>query len=386
MGSFFSEFKRRHIYRVAAAYAVVAWVLLQLVANVAPILELPPWVARALLLLLLVIGFPLAILLAWAREPEGDASQRAMTGGLVLVIALVAYQELAPADRTVVQSGVDATRAAANSPATALSIAVLPFSNLSSDPEQEFFSDGITEEITAALAKISDLRVVARTSAFQFKGENRDMRALGQQLGATHLIEGSVREAGTRVRITAQLINTGDGTHLWSENYARELTDIFAIQEEIATAIAGALRMPLGLVAGARLVSSRTIDTESYQQYLRAKPLVRAAAVGVPQVIEILQPVVVRNPDYAPAWALLAEAYVLMPTYRRDRPVAELRRIVEEFLPKGGVRRAAQFSSIPILRTDISHSAACTPGAGNISWPRRLFPRGSRSTPITHLA
>lgn len=180
MGSFFSEFKRRHIYRVAAAYAVVAWVLLQLVANVAPILELPPWVARALLLLL-VIGFPLAILLAWAREPEGDASQRAMTGGLVLVIALVAYQELAPADRTVVQSGVDATRAAANSPATALSIAVLPFSNLSSDPEQEFFSDGITEEITAALAKISDLRVVARTSAFQFKGENRDMRAPGFQ-------------------------------------------------------------------------------------------------------------------------------------------------------------------------------------------------------------
>ncbi len=301
MGSFFSEFKRRHIYRVAAAYAVVAWVLLQLVANVAPILELPPWVARALLLLL-VIGFPLAILLAWAREPEGDASQRAMTGGLVLVIALVAYQELAPADRTVVQSGVDATRAAANSPATALSIAVLPFSNLSSDPEQEFFSDGITEEITAALAKISDLRVVARASAFQFKGENRDMRALGQQLGATHLIEGSVRKAGTRVRITAQLINTGDGTHLWSENYDRELTDIFAIQEEIATAIAGALRMPLGLVAGARLVSSRTIDTESYQQYLRAKPLVRVAAVGVPQVIEILQPVVVRNPDYAPAW------------------------------------------------------------------------------------
>ena len=127
---------------------------------------------------------------------------------------------------------------------------MLPFVNLSSDKEQEFFSDGMTEEITAALAKVPDLRVVARTSAFQFKGQNRDIQSIGQQLHATHLIEGSVRKAGNRVRITAQLIKADDGTHIWAENYDRELTDVFAIQEDIARAITTSLRMPLGLKPG----------------------------------------------------------------------------------------------------------------------------------------
>ena len=137
------------------------------------------------------------------------------------------------------QASVAQARTASATQAGAVSIAVLPFLNLSSDPEQAFFSDGRTEEITAALSKIADLRVVARTSAFQFKGENKDLRAVGQALGATHLIEGSVRKAGTRVRITAQLIKTDDGTHIWSENYDRELTDVFAIQEDIATPLLG---------------------------------------------------------------------------------------------------------------------------------------------------
>src|SRR4029077_10431820 len=151
-----------------------------------------------------------------------------------------------------------AARAAAASPIGVISLAVLPFVNLSSDKEQEFFSDGITEEITAALAKVPDLRVVARTSAFQFKAQNRDIQSIGRQLHASHFIEGSVRKVGNRVRITAQLIAADSGVHMWAENYDRELIDVFAIQEEIATAIAGALRVPLGLKQGERLVSNRT--------------------------------------------------------------------------------------------------------------------------------
>src|SRR4029077_1085500 len=158
-----------------------------------------------------------------------------------------------------------AARAAAASPIGVISLAVLPFVNLSSDKEQEFFSDGITEEITAALAKVPDLRVVARTSAFQFKAQNRDIQGIGQQLHATHLIEGSVRKAGTRVRITVQLIKADDGTHIWSEDYNRELTDIFAIQEDIARAITTSLRMPLGLKPGENLVNNRAIGSEDYQ-------------------------------------------------------------------------------------------------------------------------
>jgi TolB-like protein len=191
-----------------------------------------------------------------------------------------------------------------------ISIAVLPFINMSGDATQDFFSDGITEEITAGLARIPDLRVVARTSAFQFKGENKDMRAVGHALGATHLIEGAVRKAGTRLRITAQLIKTDDGTHMWSESYDRELTDIFAIQEDIATAIASALRRPLGLAPSERLIANRSIDPESYEQFLRAWAMIRSRNQN-PQargtaVVEMLEQVTARNPNYAPAWGLLA--------------------------------------------------------------------------------
>src|SRR5882672_8802282 len=252
MGNFFAELKRRHIYRVVAAYAVVAWLLLQLVNNVAPIMDAPVWVARSALLFL-VLGFPIAIFFAWMRElPPADAvrpvkatvTDWALIGVLVVVIALVSYQQFAQTRSATELSGVEAARRAAAAPA-GISIAVLPFVNLSGDAGQEFFSDGMTEEITSALAKVPTLRMVGRTSAFQFKGQNKDLRAIGQSLGATYLIEGSVRKAGERVRVTAQLVKADDGIGLWTDNYDRELKGIFAMQEDIAQAIAGALRVPL---------------------------------------------------------------------------------------------------------------------------------------------
>jgi TolB-like protein len=307
------------MFRVAAAYAVVAWLLLQVVNNVAPVLDLPPWVARAFLLAL-VIGFPIALLFVWMRDlapADGSAPKHATTkldyvlaGGLILVIALLSYQQLATTNDAV---RTEASVAAAGASPTGVSIAVLPFANVSGDASRDFFSDGMTDEISGALAKVADLRVIARSSAFQFKGQNQDVRAVGQALGATHLIDGSVRQAGNRVRITAQLVRAGDGVQLWSENYDRELTDIFAIQEEIARAIAGALRVPLGLAQGETLVRNRTVNLDSYQQYLRARAFRRETRM--PEAIALLEPVTMRDPGFAPAWSLLANVYRLTPGY-----------------------------------------------------------------------
>jgi TolB-like protein/Flp pilus assembly protein TadD len=317
MADFFAELKRRQMFRVAAAYAVIAWLLLQLINNLTPALRLPDW-AATLVVVLLVAGFPIALLFCWIQHLPSDGSAPSaktgkldwlLIGALAVVLSFMGYQQL-----TTPQAGVDAARQTALNPAGAVSIAVLPFNNLSSDPEQEFFSDGITEEITAALARVPDLRVVGRTSAFQFKRQNQDLRAIGQALSATHLIEGSVRRASDRVRITAQLIKADDGTHIWTENYDRELTDIFAIQEEIARAITASLRMPLGLKLGENLVNSRTIDPESYQQYLRAKALYRARGpANLRNAAALMEEVVARNPDYAPAWALLSWVHTVLP-------------------------------------------------------------------------
>jgi adenylate cyclase len=340
MAEFFAELKRRHIYRVAVAYAVVAWVLLQLFNNLTPVMKLPDW-AGTLVLVLLVGGFPVALLFAWIHElaPAEGAAARVPTGrldwvlagALFVVIGLVTYQQFAPSrSGASQQAGVEAARAAAAKPA-GISIAVLPFTNMSGDAGQEFFSDGITEEITSALAKVPDLRVVARTSAFEFKGKNVNIKTMGGELGATHLIEGSVRKAGTRVRITVQLINAADGTHIWSEDYDRQLTDVFAIQEDIARAITTSLRMPLGLKPGENLVNNRAIDPDSYQQYLRAKALVHSRGPGVTQAIDILEPLVARNSGFAPAWGLLASTYglstVTLGNALWSRPVEETRRL-----------------------------------------------------------
>jgi len=230
---------------------------------------------------------------------------------------------------------------------TETSVAVLPFVNLSGDPKEEYFSDGMTEEITSALAKVSNLPVVGRTSAFAFKGKNEDLSAIGRALHATYLMEGSVRKAGDRVRITAQLIDAATGDQVWSESYDRNLTDIFAVQEDVAKAIAAALRVPLGLNQGETLVSNREIDPASYEDYLRAAALVRKRDAGTRLNIPIalLEGVVARRPNYAPAWALLANAYAVAPQYDpayQKGTVEELRRVTGEVLAKAEVtaRRA----------------------------------------------
>ncbi|HYK78706.1 MAG TPA: hypothetical protein VEU95_03720 [Micropepsaceae bacterium] len=326
---------------VALAYGVQHGVILT-----SESFEWPNAVAR-ISMLLLALGLPVVMTFAWYH---GERASRRISGpeltiiSILLVIgSLFFYVFVRPSEQVaagpaVQQASIVAARTAAVSPKGAISLAVLPFVNLSSDKEQEFFSDGMTEEITSALAKVPDLRVVARTSAFEFKGKNVNIKTMGDELGATHLIEGSVRKAGTRVRITVQLIKADDGTHIWSEDYNRELTDIFAIQEDIARAITTSLRMPLGLKPGENLVNNRAIGSEDYQQYLRANALILARGrARASEAASLLESIVSRNPNYAPAWWALGRAYYFIVNTDRTRNSGtggEFRHVVDAYLPK----------------------------------------------------
>lgn len=296
--------------------------------------------------------------------PPGTTVRRTyaviVAGAVAAVMLVAAAYQFASATFLQQRQPITQTAAASTVP-NAISIAVLPFANFSGDPNQEFFSDGMTEEVIAALAKIPDLRVVARTSAFQFKNQARDIQSIGRQLHATHLIEGSVRKAGDRVRIAVQLINAGDGKHVWAEEYDRRLTDIFAIQEEIARTIAASLHKPLGLKAGENLVNNRPTDPAIYDDFLRAKA--RWWAGDTTQVIRILETVVARAPDYAPAWSLLANAYTNSPFAPPNQAVYSNFELSSDGLEQfravmGGAIKKADTAAHRALELDVSDANA----------------------------
>ena len=345
--------KEHRVAQWAVGYIAVAYGIQHGVTLTSEAYEWPNVVAR-LSMTVLALGLPVAMTLAWYH---GDRVNKRVSGGeaaivslLLVLISLVFYVFVRPADPTeseslvLKQAGVIAARQASLTPATAISLAVLPFANVSDDKAQEYFSDGITDEISGALAKIPDLRVVGRTSAFRFKGQNPDIQSAGQQLHATHLIEGSVRKAGNRVRISAQLIRADNGLQVWSENYDRELNDIFAVQEDIAKSIATSLHMTLGLKPGENLVSSRTKDEALHEEYLQARALIRTRSVadngrqGYQELTEAarrLEEVVAREPGYAPAWALMAYAYGYIPLRGLiGKSPEEVRGIVADVIPK----------------------------------------------------
>ena len=280
------------------------------------------------------------------RRSNVRRSVLVLAGSVAALIAIALLGQVIPPSST----ATEPARVASTNPAptAGLAVAVLPFTNLSSDAEQEFFSDGITEEITSALARIPNLNVVARTSAFEFKGQNRNIQTIAQQLNATHVIEGSVRKDGDQVRVTAQLIQAGTGLQVWTDSYDRRLVNVFAIQEDIAQAIAKALSVPLGLASGETLVANRAIDPESYQQVLRAKGLIpRRGLDDLIEAIGLLEPIVARKPDFAPAWAVLALAYQRMPYFSpqwEHMAVEDKRRLVNNWHPKAeaAARRAIE--------------------------------------------
>jgi TolB-like protein len=343
--------KEHRIAQWSLGYIAVAYGIQHAVVLTTESLDWPHIVTRVSMLLL-ALGLPFAVTFAWyhgARANHRISGPELTIISILLVgISLLFYVFIRPSER-IAEHPVTATpamtvTAPAAKPAS-MSVAVLPFLNLSGDPKEEFFSDGMTEEITAALANVKGLNVVARTSAFAFKGKNEDIIAIGRALHATDIIEGSVRKEGDQVRITAQLIRADTGDHLWTDSYDRELKDVFAVQEDIARAIAAALQVPLGLQQGENLVSSRDIDPESYQNYLRGEALFRSRERGTPltTTIALLEQVVARQPNYAPAWARLAQAYALAPNFDSASlkgSVQELRRLVNEARPKA--KAAAQ--------------------------------------------
>jgi TolB-like protein/Tfp pilus assembly protein PilF len=359
--NFLQELKRRHVYRIAAAYAVVGWLLIQVATQVFPVFHLPDWIDQAVVLLIL-IGFPIALVLAWAfdttshgivatdaQEAETNPrvrrrSRRAgmAVGAIGVLIALIAggaywhFGRLAtPSVAKVADTAHGATdrrdsaAVAASSggrvasvPASAQtvaipakSVAVLPFVNMSGDAKNDYFSDGITEEILDALAQLPNLKVAARTSAFAFKGKAEDLRKVGEVLDVATVLEGSVQQSGDEVRITAQLIDTRSGYHLWSEKYDRKLTSIFAVEDEISKAIADKLQVQLSGGSGQRLVAQRAIDPRAHDFYLRGLPLVAARGPALREAVADFQQAVAIDPDYAQAWAALAEAQLLLPHY-----------------------------------------------------------------------
>lgn len=331
--------KDHRIAQWTVGYVAVAYGIQHAVTLTSEAFDWPHVVTR-LSMLLLALGLPLAMTFAWYHGER--ASRRVSAGEMSIVSVMLVgislifflFVRSAPESlptRAVAEAGVAAARSASLSPGTAISLAVLPLANVSGDKDQEFFSDGMTDAIMSALAKVAGLRVVGRESAFEFKGKSQNDRVIGRALGARYLVEGSVLKVGQRVRITSQLVRAEDGVSLWTENYNRELTDIFAVQDGVARAIVASLQIPLGLKLGESLVPNRTRDTDNYQDYLRARALRRARAND--EAIAVLKPLVKRDPNYAPAWALLASATMAdtaINLIRHSGSIDEARRLAQD--------------------------------------------------------
>ena len=354
-----AELQRRNVIRMAVAYLVFAWVVMQVLSVVAPILELPAWAPR-MVLLLLAVGFVGVVVFSWIyeltpegikRESEVDRTQSitghtarkldiAVIALLALSIGLFVYDRVAPraavTAETASEKGPEAISASdaatttsapraenasgpfsaeAAPPATvdaSKSVAVLPFVNMSSDPEQTYFSDGISEELLNALVKLPGLKVAGRTSSFAFRDKTDDLRAIGKALNVNHILEGSVRKQGMRVRITAQLIQAEDGFHLWSETYDREVTDIFALQDEITGQIVKALEVELGQAPAPAARAS----ADAYALYLRARQqMAQRGVASLGDARKLFEQSVALDPGFAPAHAGLARASELEWTY-----------------------------------------------------------------------
>ena len=345
--SFFVELKRRNVFKVAVAYAIVAWLLVQITSTVAPALHLPDW-TLTFIVYLTIIGFPLALFLAWAFEltPEGIKPTSEISQGesiskttgqklnytiiallSLAVVFLVLDNYLLTEDRsqksavrmgnttgsTVARVPLSGDKGSMSNDSVKPSIAVLPFADLSPNKDQEYFSDGLSEELLNQLAQLHDLRVIGRTSSFAFKGKNEDLRAIGATLGVNHILEGSVRKDGDRLRITAQLINAVDGSHLWSQTYDRKLDDVFAIQEDIARAVTGALSVTLGI--GETLAATgKPVNVDTYDHYLRANALSDQAATvkDFEHAATLYREILARDPGFTRARGGLAQLYVNM--------------------------------------------------------------------------
>jgi len=323
--SFFAELKRRNVYKVAVAYAVVGWLLVQVATQVFPFLEIPNSVVR-LVIALVAIGFPIALIIAWAFEatPEGikrtevaDAAGQRSLGGAWIYIAIIGvllsiglfFLGRYTAGNATPRHDASRARTEAATATPEKSIAVMPLLNESGDPADEYFSDGLSEELIAALGQVRNLKVIGRSSSFRFKDRTEEPKTIGEKLGVSTLLEGTVRKQGNKVRIVAELINAADGTELWSRIFDRELKDIFAVQTEIAQAVAASLELTL-LGKDTTAANASTQSTEAHNAYLQGHfHFQRRNIEDFRKAVSYFDEAIRLDPDYALAYAERSEAW-----------------------------------------------------------------------------
>jgi TolB-like protein/Flp pilus assembly protein TadD len=330
--NFFAELKRRNVYKVAVAYAVVGWLVVEIATATFPVLEIPNWAAK-LVIAVVALGFPIALVLAWAFEltPEGikktedvpPAESIAPRTGrrLWLLTALAAV-----AAATLFAMGFFFRGGTSPAPHTIpaamdKSIAVLPFENLSDDKANAYFASGIQDEILTKLAKIGALKVISRSSTRQYESRPGNLREIGQQLGVAHILEGSVQKAGDRVHLNVQLIRAATDEHIWAESYNRKLDDIFAVQAELAGAVADALQAKLTGAEKKAIEARPTENPEAYQLYLQGRFFWnKRTADDLRKAIDHFQRAIAKDPSYAQAYAAAAQAWVVLPAYNGGPP------------------------------------------------------------------
>jgi TolB-like protein/Tfp pilus assembly protein PilF len=329
--NFFAELKRRNVYKVAVAYAVVAWLLVQVATQVFPFLEIPNWVVRSVIVLV-VIGFPIAVVIAWAFEatPEGikrteiadampaTAAQKkhawiyVVIGCGAISVALFFLGRYTVAPQSERPSGASLPEK---------SIAVLPFDNLSEEKGNAYFAEGIQDEILTRLAKVADLKVISRTSTQRFKSAPSDLREIAKQLGVMNILEGSVQKSNDQVRVNVQLINALTDAHLWADTYDRKLIDIFAVESDIAKTIADTLQAKLSGSEKAAMSKKPTANPEAYELYLKGRFFWnKRTAADLRKSIEYFNQAIEKDPAYAQAYAALAQAWKLLPAFNGGAP------------------------------------------------------------------
>jgi TolB-like protein/Tfp pilus assembly protein PilF len=327
--SFFAELKRRNVYKVAVAYAVIAWLLIQAASIFFPAFDAPPWVMK-IFIIVIIFGFPVALIFSWAFEitPEGikleseiepnkSIARRtgrkivALTIALAVVAAGLFVYQLVRSKSTITPRQSEAATATPNK-----SIAVLPFDNLSRDPDNAYFCEGVQDEILTRLAKVADLKVISRTSTQHFKSTPDNLPQIAKQLGVAHILEGSVQKASDQVRVNVQLINALTDAHLWADTYDRKLTDIFAVESEIAKTIAETLQAKITGSEKSSITKAPTANPEAYELYLKGRFFWnKRTGADLRKAIEFFNQAIAKDPNYALAYAGLADSYLLLPNY-----------------------------------------------------------------------
>jgi len=337
MNNFFAELKRRNVYKVAVAYIVAGWALSQGIAQVLPVFDIPNLVIR-LIVLLIIVGLPVALILAWMFEmtPEGikrTATADAMPAAarskkhtwiyVVVIAGLFSIGLFFLGRYTASRTAEDGRPGGPSLPQK--SIAVLPFDNLSRDPDNAYFAEGVQDEILTRLAKVADLKVISRTSTQHFKSAPENLPQIAKQLGVTNILEGSVQKAADQVRVNVQLINAITDAHVWADTYDRKLTDIFAVESEIAKNIAETLQARLSGSEKTSIAKTPTVNPEAYELYLKGRFFWnKRTGTDLRKAIDYFNQAIAKDPNYALAYVGLADSYLLLSSYAAVSPAESL--------------------------------------------------------------